>query len=135
MVAASGVAYLDASALVKLVLSEAESGPLRAYLAATSRRLTSRIAEVELRRAVGRVGRPGDEAQVSAVLAGLQFIELDDRTSAVAASVGPPTLHSLDALHLASALAVRDELDTVITYDTRLADAARAAGLEVVAPA
>lgn len=135
MVAASGVAYLDASALVKLVLSESESGPLRAYLAATSRRLTSRIAEVELSRAVGRVARPGDEAQVSAVLAGLQFIELDNRITAVAASVGPPTLRSLDALHLASALAVREELDTVITYDTRLADAARAAGLEVVAPA
>lgn len=135
MVAARGVAYLDASALVKLVLTEPESGSLRAYLAATSRRLSSRIAEVELSRAVGRVARPGDDAQIEAVLAGLQFIELDHRISADASSVGPPTLRSLDAVHLASALAVRDELDAMVTYDARLADAARAAGLEVAAPA
>lgn len=135
MVKAPGGVYLDASALAKLVLSEAESGALRAYLAATFRRLSSRVAEVELSRAVARMARPGGDAQVRAVLSGLQFIELDARISAEAASVDPPTLRSLDAVHLASALAVREELEAMITYDARLADAARAAGLEVVAPA
>lgn len=127
--------YLDASALVKLVVTEAESRALRAYLATTNRRLSSRIAEVEVSRAIRRVVQPGDEAQVSAVLSGLQFIELDARISAVAASVTPPTLRSLDAIHLASALVLREEVDALLTYDARLADAARAVGLEVVAPA
>lgn len=127
--------YLDASALVKLVVTEAESRALRAYLATTNRRLSSRIAEVEVSRAIRRVVQPGDEAQVSAVLSGLHLIELDARISAVAASVTPPTLRSLDAIHLASALVLREEVDALLTYDARLADAARAVGLEVVAPA
>ncbi len=41
----------------------------------------------------------------------------------------------LDAIYLASGIAHADELEALITYDPRLADAARAAGLEVVAPA
>jgi predicted nucleic acid-binding protein len=80
------------------------------------------------------VAQPGDEEQVRAVLSGLQFVEVDGRISTLAASVAPRTLRSLDAIHLASALTVREELEAVVTYDGQLADAARAAGLEVVAP-
>jgi predicted nucleic acid-binding protein len=133
-VVAARVVYLDASALVKLVISEQESEALRAYVSTTSRRLSSRIAEVEVSRAVGRVAQPGDEEQVRAVLSGLQLVEVDGRISTLAASVAPRTLRSLDAIHLASALTVREELEAVVTYDGQLADAARAAGLEVVAP-
>jgi hypothetical protein len=126
--------YLDASALVKLVVTEAETRPLRAYLADTTRRLSSRIAEVEVRRAVRRVARPGDQEHLAAILSAIEFIELDARISAQAAAVEPTALRSLDAIHVASALAVREELKAVVTYDARLADAARAAGLEVAAP-
>lgn len=131
---ASGIAYLDTSALVKLVRTEAESDALRIFVAATTRRLSSRIAQVELRRAVARVARPGDLDQVTAVLDGLQFVELDAGIGAAAAAVGPPTLKSLDAIHLASALVLGPELEAMVTYDRRLADAGRAAGLVVVAP-
>jgi len=72
---------------------------------------------------------------VRLVLSGLQFIELDAETTEVAGSVAPARLRSLDAIHLASALAVAPELDGFVTYDARLADATRAAGLEVVVPA
>src|SRR5690606_16922126 len=122
VVAARGI-YLDSSALVKLVVTEAESAALRGYLAAELPRVTSRIAEVEVTRAVRRVAQPGDEAQASAVLAGLRFLELDASTSAAACSVGPSTLRSMDAIHLASALALAPELRAFVTYDLRLADA------------
>ena len=43
-------------------------------------------------------------------------------------------LSTLDALHLASALLLGDALTAFVAYDHRLADAAQAAGLAVVAP-
>jgi predicted nucleic acid-binding protein len=135
VVGEAGGVYLDASALVKLVVSEAETEALRTFLTDKPRRMSSRIAEVEVTRAVGRIATPGDEAQVRIVLSGLQFIELDAGTAEVAGSLAPATLRSLDAVHLASALAVAPELDAFVTYDARLAAAARAAGLEVAAPA
>jgi len=133
-VTAPGVAYFDTSALVKLVRTEAESEALRTFVAATTRRLSSRIAQVELMRAIGRVAQPGDLDQATAVLDGLQFVELDAGIGASAAAIGPPTLKSLDAIHLASALALGPELGAMVTYHARLADAGRAAGLVVVAP-
>lgn len=62
-------------------------------------------------------------------------MELDGATSESTARIGPSTLRSLDAIHLASALAVGPELEHLVTYDARLADAARVAGITVVAPA
>jgi predicted nucleic acid-binding protein len=45
-----------------------------------------------------------------------------------------PRLRSLDAIHLATALALGDDLDAIMTYDQRMADAARGFGLRVEAP-
>jgi len=44
------------------------------------------------------------------------------------------TLRSVDALHLATALEVGDELDGLVTYDARMAAAAKTLGLAVLAP-
>lgn len=44
-------------------------------------------------------------------------------------------MRSLDAIHLASALSLGDSLALFVTYDDRLADAARANGISVAAPA
>ncbi len=52
-----------------------------------------------------------------------------------AAQVGPVSLRTNDAIHLATALAMVPELDAFVTYDDRLADAARTLGLPVVRPA
>lgn len=46
----------------------------------------------------------------------------------------PPALRSLDAIHLASALIIRDELDAFVAYDARLLEAASALGLPVASP-
>jgi uncharacterized protein len=134
-VVADRAVYLDASALVKLVLPEPETEALRAFLAGMSFVLTSRLAGVEVRRAVARIAKPGDDEHVRSVLEGLQVIELDAAVAEVAGSAAPVSLRSLDAIHLASALAMGDELEALVTYDLRLADAARQAGLDVVAPA
>ena len=131
------VCYLDASALVKLATPEAQTEALRDDLEHYDTRLTNRLAMVEVARALLRRGVAsaalGDA--VAEALTGLAIIELDRAIAEAAGGLAPPHLWSLDAIHLASALAVREELEAVITYDARLADAARAAGLKVVAPA
>jgi predicted nucleic acid-binding protein len=68
------------------------------------------------------------------ILQHLDLVELDEDVAATAATVAPAVLRSLDAIHLASALAIGGELTEIITYDSRLAAAARNAGLEVQAP-
>jgi len=130
--------YLDASALVKLVTDEAETVALRAHLATFTSRSTSRLATVEVPRALARKGVASVAVAAEAwqqTIQGLVVIELERRIGEAAAAVDPATLRSLDAIHLATALALGAELDAFVTYDARLADAARAAGLTVVAPA
>ena len=64
------------------------------------------------------------------------MFEVDRTIAALAAALEPPhKLRTLDAIHLATALALRSELDAFVTYDDRLAEAARALGLPVVRPA
>ena len=125
--------YLDASALVKLVLPEAESSDLVAYLSeAGTSATTSVVALVEVVRAARRV-HAGDEAVLRATRM-MEACELDDILRQPAARMNPPELRRLDAIHLASALRVRSMIDTFVTYDRQLADAAQAAGLAVVSP-
>lgn len=126
--------YLDASALVKLVIAEPESPALIAYLASRPDRATSVISRIETTRAVARRGPP-TVSQLARVLERLVLIDLDAAVVARAAELEPPSVRTLDAIHLASALELGDDLAGFVTYDSRLADAARAIGLEVVAPA
>ncbi len=51
-----------------------------------------------------------------------------------AATLDPLSLRSLDAIHLTAALVLENELDEVITYDQRMADAAAILGLAVTNP-
>lgn len=66
-------------------------------------------------------------------LGGLELVALDDPLLDAAAELAPP-LRSLDAIHLAAALSLGADLGVVVTYDVRMADAARALGLDVAAP-
>ncbi len=125
--------YLDASALVKLVAPEEETGALTAYLAEHRSQVTSVVGFVEVRRAAAR--RPGvGRERVEDVLGGIAAIALDMTMVAAAGSVGPASLRTLDAVHLASAAALGDDLEAIVTYDRRMADAARVLGLPEVAP-
>jgi uncharacterized protein len=129
--------YLDASAIVKLATVESETDALREHLAQYDGRITNRIATVEVQRALARRGADSVAAgaeTLDEVLESLQLIELDAAIARRAAELEPPGLRSLDAIHLASAMALGDELAGVVTYDARLAKAASAAGLTVLAP-
>ena len=129
--------YLDGSALVKLATIEAETDALRAHIAIHRRLITSRVAAVEVPRALARRGPASVKAAAEALKSAfdhLHLVELDETVAERAAELTPAALRSLDAIHLTSALAIGSELTELITYDARLASAARAAGLEVVAP-
>jgi predicted nucleic acid-binding protein len=126
----SELLYLDASAFVKLGRVEPESDALRARLQG-ARITSSALAEVEVHRALARAGVP---QRAAAILADVVTIEIAPATRRAAIHTTPPTLRSLDAIHLATAQSLGAELDALICYDVRLADAARAAGLPVESP-
>lgn len=126
--------YLDTSAAAKLVVAEPETKALRRYLQRSGRAtFTSDLTRTELMRAVRRVDVSLSTA-ARAVLDAVTIITVPTETFERAAFLEPAALRSLDALHLAAALTVGDELDAVITYDARLADAANALGIRTVAP-
>ena len=127
--------YLDSSALLKLLVEEAESAALAEFLTAHAdlRPITSELAQVEVSRALRRLA-PEAIGDARVLLAQLDSIPLDSSVLQVAADLEPPLLRTLDALHLASALGLGDALSVFIAYDHRLNAAARSAGLEVRHP-
>lgn len=128
--------YLDSAAIVKLVHAEAESAALRAWLdeRAETSWISSVLAEVESFRALARYV-PEAAARLPAVLDQIDLIDLDPPVRVLAQSVRPATVRSLDAVHLGTALHVRQALTSFVTYDKRLLEAAAAAGLPADAPA
>jgi hypothetical protein len=130
---ASDVAYFDASALVKLVLPEDETEALREALPRWRRRATSRIAVVEVLRAVRRRDA-AVEAQARTLLSRVSLVRIGDRVLLGAAAVRPRELRAIDALHVASAQRLGSSLAAFVSYDTRQLDAAEALGLPVASP-
>jgi hypothetical protein len=127
--------YLDSSALVKLVLPEAESGALIGSLAAWPARVTSELATVEVLRAARRVSvDPAVAQRAEEVLAGVHLLKIDPDILSRAARLEPRALRFLDAIHLASVLSLGDDLGATAVYDGPLATAAAACGIAVVAP-
>lgn len=129
------LAYLDASALVKLVVVEPDSSALSVFLGAWTSRITSRISAVEVARATRRAAIPELVDRAARVLDGIAFVELSSEIARLAGALEPPVLRSLDAIHVASALSLGANTGPFVTYDVRLQEAAAAAGLDVRAPA
>ncbi|HLF47967.1 MAG TPA: type II toxin-antitoxin system VapC family toxin [Methylomirabilota bacterium] len=127
--------YLDSSALVKLVVTEPESSALAAFLKGRSERVSSAMALTEVPRALRRAGFGASERRrAREVMARVALVEVDRRILAAAAALDPAALRTLDAIHLATALAVREDLAAIVTYDRRLAATAERAHLEVNVP-
>lgn len=123
-------AYFDSSAIVKLTHLERESQALIDYLDNDDIEATASVlSEVEVIRALQRV-RDEPEAAVR----GFYLLNLDADILRDAASLGSPMLRTLDALHVATALAIGDPKLEFVTYDDRQAAAARECGLRVVQP-
>ncbi|MDR3202327.1 MAG: type II toxin-antitoxin system VapC family toxin [Bifidobacteriaceae bacterium] len=125
--------YLDTSALVKLFRTEVDSAALRAWARADVRMATSELTRAELVRALRRAGQ--DVSGVEPLLAGLLILGADASLFREAADLDPVELRTLDAVHLAAARRLQPELAGIVTYDQRLAQAAAAQGIPVVAPA
>lgn len=122
--------YLDASAITKLVVEEAETTPLQ-DLVRDRQMASSRVAIVEVVKAVARAN---PDADPQAVFAMLSFVELDADLARIAGATGGTGPRALDAIHVASALRLGQEVETFVTYDSRQASAARTAGLVVDSP-
>jgi predicted nucleic acid-binding protein len=132
-VVSNGLRYLDSSAIVKLVLAERESGALARWLGDTRSVVSSEVALVEVVRAVRLAdAHPATEEVARRRLEEMTLVVLSRELLERAASARPPRLRALDAIHLATALAV--EPDELVAYDGRLLEAAAAAGLRVASP-
>jgi predicted nucleic acid-binding protein len=125
-------AYFDASAIAKLIREERESLALVDFLDDPMEAVTSAISEIEVPRALRRHGVTAED--VAEALKGFIVVSVDAGIRARASALEPTTLRSLDALHLATALAIGTDGLHVVTYDDRLAQAAREQGLIVVQP-
>lgn len=130
------VAYVDTSALVKLVVREPESDALRSWLsgpAAPATLATSALTRVELVRAARRHSLAA-VAVAESVLSTIDHIAITAEVLADAASLLPTTMRSLDAIHLATARAIGASLSLFVAYDHRLINAAAGAGLPIHEP-
>lgn len=124
--------YLDSSALVKLVVEEPESEDLRTFVGDRVV-VSSTVARTEVIRAVARA-EPERVSAAEKVLAETSLIIIDGPLASAAAWVEPASIRSLDAIHLATARRLEVGLEALVTYDRRMVDAARMAGLRVASP-
>ena len=127
--------YLDTSAFVKLIRGERETSALQTFLRERSDAplVASALLVVETRRAVLRQAR-GDLARADLLLTRIDQVDITRAVLEAASRLPDPTLRSLDAIHLATALQLGRDLDALVTYDSRLAAAAGRQGVPVVTP-
>jgi predicted nucleic acid-binding protein len=125
------IVYVDSSALVRLATDEPGAEAVAALISEDSEIVTSAVSLVEVRRALARVA-PGYDPDD--ILDQCIVIALDASVIARAGLLAPASLRSLDAIHVASALMIADDLDAFVTCDQRQASAAVAAGLPVSVP-
>jgi predicted nucleic acid-binding protein len=126
--------YVETSALGRVLLAEPDGRIIAETLGKYDARFGSRLVGVELRRLAYR---SGVSAEVGQLLEDVSLVNLDEDVLVEAETVPPPTVATLDAIHLVTALRLwrGGVLDAMMTYDRRLAAGAREHGLQVVAPA
>jgi len=128
------VAYLDTSAFVKRIFDEPEAAALDRFLRDWRRLSSSELLWAEAYRAASRRGAES-LSEMRERLRSVMLVPIDTALVRRAATLQPPTLRTLDAIHLATAESMGSELGVVVTYDARLAEGARALGMPVAAPA
>lgn len=125
------VVYVDTSALAAVLIDQPESLALLNWLDQTSVTLVSSdLLETELRRVAVREGL--DQSDVTRILDGVALAALDRAVYRSAGFLPMPYLRTLDALHLEAAM--RLDASAILTYDLRLGEAARSAGIDVISP-
>jgi len=125
--------YVDSSAIVKLVVAEPESKALRSYIARRQPLVSSALARTEVGRALLPSG-PEAIARGEEAFRRIQLLRVNDRVLSEAGKMLPAELRSLDAIHLASARQLGSSVKQIVTYDERMAEAARTGGWSVASP-
>ena len=127
--------YLDSSALVKLALTEPESGALARWLAERAEQplVSSVLHRAEVPRAVWRA-EPGALPRSYRVIKRIAKVALTADVLDTSATLPPQALSPAQAIHLASALVLKRDLAAFVAYDERLLTAAADAGLPVASP-
>lgn len=123
--------YLDTSAFLKLIVREEFSRETRQRLQSATA-WSSTLLDVEAHRAALRLGLAGDV--VAEALRHVTLVTIEDSTIQSARTVGTDALRSLDAIHLATAVEMGDDLEAVVTFDRRLAAAAAEVGMSILSP-
>ncbi|MCX6486637.1 MAG: type II toxin-antitoxin system VapC family toxin [Mycobacterium sp.] len=130
--------YMDTSALTKLLIAEPETPELRNWLTSQidqgDSAATSALGRVELMRTIARYGDISQADRARYLLDGLDILPLTEPMMSLAESIGPATLRSLDAIHLAAAAYFDQELTAFVTYDHRLLNGCRDIGLTTASP-
>jgi predicted nucleic acid-binding protein len=129
--------YLDTSAFMKLSVREQRSTEMRAWADAEEQRSgslwSSELLLTEAVRTARRISADVLKATVDR-LQRIALITITTDTYVRAGELDPAILRSLDALHLAAALTLGGDLEGVVTYDDRMAEAAGVLGLQTQAP-
>ena len=126
--------YLDTSAAVKLLIAEEGTDSLVRWLDSHEEQVfSSDLLRTELLRVTRRIA-PDLMVQARAILAALVLLTLSTELCERAAILEPRLLRSLDAIHLAAAMEMGDDLRGLVTYDHRLAAGAESLGIEVLTP-
>lgn len=127
--------YLDTSAFVKLIRGEEETSALQAFLRQRpgAPLVSSALLVVETRRAILRQA-PGQLARADLLLTRIDQVDVTRAVLEAASRLPDPALWSLDAIHLATALQLDQDLEALVTYDSRLAAAAERQKLPVATP-
>lgn len=138
------VAYVDTSALGRVLLNEPDKAAVELALDGIDEVASSRLLWLELRRLARRweaqtaaISEPQQVLQLAEeILKPIAAIPIEEPLLADAEMVTPASVATLDAIHLATAVHLADisPLDVVITYDHRLSEGAREHGLKVLAP-
>jgi len=124
--------YLDTSAFLKLITTEDESAAMRSWFSSHESVWSSQLLRTEALRTGARLGIDADV--IEDALETVSLVLPSVATYFAAGQLSPPSLRSLGALHLATALEIGDDLEGIVAYDERLSDAARAASIEVFVP-
>lgn len=127
-------AYLDTSAFIKTVIEEPHSAAIRDRLLRWPSHASSTLLRTECVRALNRSGNTNRVGEARRLFSELRLIRLDETLLDRAGELAPLELRSLDAIHLAAALAIGPDLGALFTYDERLMQAAMSHGLNVEVP-
>src|SRR5207302_514547 len=127
--------YVDSSALVKLALTGPESAELADWLAERDGQplVSSVLHRAEVPRAVWQA-EPGALPRSYKVIKRIARVALSPDVLDDSATLPPQDLSPAQAIHLASALAVKRDLTAFVSYDELLLAAARDAGLPIASP-